>query len=213
MVINKDIVFLHLQKCGGTFVKHVLEDNLSAVNVRPEHNGYLDIVDPHKGKFIFGTIRNPYSWYVSLYHKHRKDENSYMKSLFAGDPSFSEWVNKFVNIKKGYIHDMNFGQISSLDIGPYTYRALNCYGLNRSPATAEDIKFADIDYIKMENLNPELARILSPYASEEICESIISKEKVHTGKHEHFSVYYTPETLELVAHKDRLLFDQWGYDK
>ena len=136
-----------------------------------------------------------------------------MKSLFAGDPEFSEWVQRFINIKKGYIHDMNFNQISSLDIGPYTYRTMNCYGIERTPSSADEIKFADIEYIKMENLNPELSRILKPYASEEICKMIISKEKIHTGKHDHYSVYYTPETLELVAHKDRIIFDQWGYDK
>ena len=211
MIISDDFVFLHLQKCGGSFVRTVLVEHFGAKKVGPNHDGYLNIRDKDKEKFIFGTIRNPYSWYISLYHKHREDvPKSFFRTTLHGDPSFPVWLKRFMTAK-GRMHDIDFNHAAKLDIGPYTYRAMRSYGLNRQPRTKLDIRFAKIHYIKTADLNHGLSSLLQERLDKDKVESILNKEKIHTSTHMHYLEYYDQESKDLVYQKDKLIFDRWNF--
>lgn len=218
MIINDDIVFIHLQKCGGTFIKHMMEQNMNAVNVRPEHNGFRDMNPLDKDKLIVGTIRNPYAWYVSLYHSHLPEADvSFFSDIFRGTNSFAEWVKKFLNTNHVVHHDLNFSAMSRLDVGPYTYRMLKCYAdelRSNSNLKSEDISLGNIEIVKTDDLANNFVSLIEDKIGidTKARKKILEADKIHTSKHGHYSEYYDQEAYDLVSHKDRIIFELFGYE-
>ena len=218
MIINNDIVFLHLQKCGGTFIKHMMEDHMGARNHRPEHNGYRDISGTNKKKLIMGSIRNPYSWYTSLYFNHYQDPRSFFKSTFQGAPSFADWVKRLLAIDRGRMHDMRFSQMARWDVGPYTFRTLKCYASAEPldmPLTPDIVMLGNIEIIKTDNLAQNFVDVVEGKVgiNPDVKEKILTAKRIHTSDHGHYSEYYDREAYDLVSHKDRLIFDIFDYER
>ena len=68
MVVSDKFIFLHLQKCGGSFVRDFMLSNVPGSKmIRPQHDGYTTIKG-NPNKPIVGIIRNPWDWYVSEYY-------------------------------------------------------------------------------------------------------------------------------------------------
>lgn len=63
MFIAGDLVFLELQKTGGSHIRRLLERYLDGRPVG-KHNRVLQ---DYPGKYLIGSIRNPWDWYVSLW--------------------------------------------------------------------------------------------------------------------------------------------------
>jgi len=218
MIINDDIVFIHLQKCGGTFIKHMMEQHMNAVNIRPEHNGFGDIAKKDADKLVIGTIRDPYSWYVSLYHSHLPDaDTSFFSETFKGTNNFAEWVKKFLTLKGVRYHDLDFNVISRMNVGPYTYRMIRCYAdkiLSGIHLNSKDIVLGDIEIIKTTDLAEDFVKLVDQKIGfkEEVKERILASDMIHTTSHEHYNHYYDDEAYELVEYKDRLIFELFGYE-
>ena len=214
MVISKDYILIHLQKCGGTYLKKIIEKYSNGKNMRPEHNGVKDIKPHHKNKLLIGTIRNPWSWYVSLYHSHYKNGTSFFKNTFKNKKNFNEWVIGFLNEKNKTYHDLNFKKISHHNIGAYTYRMLKCYTTDGS-LNADKIS-QKINIIKIEdNLGKGFLYLLDKnniLLRDNIKTAILDTKKIHTSKHKHYSEYYTPESIELVKNKDKIIIDLFDYE-
>src|SRR5690242_11138314 len=58
-----NLVFLQLQKCASTRIAEILTDNVGG-HVVGKHEPFRG--DP-AGKRFLGSVRNPWSWYVSLW--------------------------------------------------------------------------------------------------------------------------------------------------
>ena len=63
MFFSEDLVFLQLQKTGGTHIAALLTEHLDG-RMRGKH-GPLDF-DPGR-RLVAGSVRNPWDWYVSLW--------------------------------------------------------------------------------------------------------------------------------------------------
>ena len=63
MFIAGDLVFLELQKTGGSHIRRLLKRYVNGDPVGKHNRLTNDFVD----KFIIGSIRNPWDWYVSLW--------------------------------------------------------------------------------------------------------------------------------------------------
>ena len=63
MFIAKKLIYLELQKTGGSHLLRLLERYTDGSS-EGKHNRLLD---EHTGKYICGSIRNPWDWYVSLW--------------------------------------------------------------------------------------------------------------------------------------------------
>lgn len=119
-VMNKDMVFYHISKTGGTWVTHVLQHLYPDVELLRievpgrgvsfrEHATYKDMNDYDiKGKFSFAFVRDPVSWYESYFRfkKDREDWNGNCLTEF-----FSNDINDFVNMtldkyEQGFVTDL-----------------------------------------------------------------------------------------------------------
>lgn len=218
MVVSKDFVFLHLQKCGGSFIRDFMLKHVpNSKKIVPQHNGFSTITNQHKSKPIIGVIRNPWDWYVSLYFYHMSDmKNSFMYDILKKGGDLKGWLKLFLTKDSGSYHDMKFGWMKTHSTGPYTYRVFKCF--NRTDLKINDINdgdFSKVQIIKMENLVPNFLEVLSDndiQLSDKTKEALISKKKVNTSNHTDYRDYYDDETRELVATKDKMLIDKFGYE-
>ena len=60
------LVYLQLQKTGCTHVERMLRELVGGKSVGRKH-GRLESTFPLEGRTIVGSVRNPWSWYVSLW--------------------------------------------------------------------------------------------------------------------------------------------------
>ena len=63
MFVSKDLVFLELQKTGGSHILRLLSQWVKG-EIVGKHNR---LNWENAGKFVVGSIRNPWDWYVSLW--------------------------------------------------------------------------------------------------------------------------------------------------
>lgn len=217
MVTTDKFVFLHLQKCGGSFIRNFMLENIpSAKNIVPQHDGYTTIKSNHKNKPVIGVIRNPWDWYVSLYHFHLPSKGSFMHPIIEKGGSFKGFLNLFLNKKKGRIHDINFDWVTKMDVGPYSYRVIKCFnksGLNIK--NIGDCNFNGVNIIKMENLVFNFIDVLTEKGitlSDETINKLKSRNKVNTSAHKNYRQYYDDNTIELVSKKDRLIIKHFNYE-
>lgn len=63
MFINESLVFVELHKTGGTHIGKLLQELLPGKQVEKHNPPPRDLWD----RFILGSVRNPWDWYVSLW--------------------------------------------------------------------------------------------------------------------------------------------------
>ena len=63
MFVSDNLVFLELQKTGGSHIRRLLEKHVEGRLVG-KHNR---VVKEYTDKLVVGSIRNPWDWYVSLW--------------------------------------------------------------------------------------------------------------------------------------------------
>jgi hypothetical protein len=80
MFISVQIIYLHLQKTGGTHVTELLTKYLGGT-ITHKH-GRLDCAPA--GRTVIGSIRNPWDWYVSLFAYGCMGEGAIEGRLTAG---------------------------------------------------------------------------------------------------------------------------------
>jgi hypothetical protein len=80
MLIHDRFIFLHVPRTGGIFLRDVLKRELPPGTVRRgprmpsgrsgdgTHTGRLEIPEALRGRPVLAFIRNPWDWYVSIYH-------------------------------------------------------------------------------------------------------------------------------------------------
>lgn len=77
MYVAPGLLYLHLPRTAGTFVTNVLERTGSGSRNVPglmPHDGVRKVGELASDRLVFGSIRDPWSWYVSFYSsfKHHK---------------------------------------------------------------------------------------------------------------------------------------------
>jgi hypothetical protein len=217
MVVTDKFVFLHLQKCGGSFIRDYILNNIpNSVMVRPQHDGYDKIKGKHINKPIIGIIRNPWDWYVSVYHYHKPSKGSFMEPLIKEGGSFKGFLKLFLNKDDGKIHNLNFNWMGKMNVGPYTYRVVRTFndkGLKIE--SIDDMNLKKVELIKMENLVPNFKMFLDKNnikLSKSQLVNLENKPKVNTSNRTHYSNYYDEETIDLVLKKDNQLINLFGYE-
>jgi hypothetical protein len=186
----------------------------------------------------FGSIRNPLSFYSSIYHfsKEKSDEKWASGNIYnrLGRPaSFNKYIEKLFkdksiknsNSKTG--HAELFQRMDKLDIGVLSARYLNMFfDKNIFDYTIDDIikhhnNMIKVNHvIKTENLSNELYAVLkrsglkgsklkNPNAFNNIMkESNVKKNK---SSHNHYKEYYNEDLINLIKHKERLIFNIYRY--
>lgn len=230
MILHKDFIFAHLTKTGGTFIRHYLSEFIpgtfrkcggrkigkhDALYVLPK--SILDTC------YKFGSIRNPLSFYISLWGANITPEainnRPRRKIWFKERPEMKKDPKKFIKHlcegERGRIKFFNFDLMKQMDIGVLTYRYLHLYfdhtifnDINWQK-NYEKYKLVD-EVIRLEdNLKKQLIRVfrrnIFPLSKRQRKE-LKNLPKKNTSAHKPFMEYYDQDTIDYVKHKERFIF-------
>jgi hypothetical protein len=93
MLAIPGLIYLHIPKAAGIFVRQILREHFR-VDLKPgpdgliQHEGVDAIPDGYRDRTRLATVRNPWSWYVSWFHYGLTDSGRAGINLapFADDP-------------------------------------------------------------------------------------------------------------------------------
>ncbi len=221
MVIHDKFIYIHMPKTGGTFVSYYLQDNILGSNYFGPGYGHQSVSSQrlnYPKHFMFGTIRNPWDWYVSTY-EFDKNGGNYSKQIKECGYDFNKFVTYLLTNTEGAISRMRFNISSELDIGMCTYQYILLF--NENPQAVYQKKNKEWDKgidktVRIEDIKTELPEMFKKYIfelSEKQIDSLIKMEKMNTTSRDgkHYRDYYTEETKHLVYKKDKLIIERYNY--
>jgi hypothetical protein len=108
-VKDKDILFIHIPKTGGTSISKWLSNFCNGERLGPKHGDLFDWqTKNHVPQFVFTTVRNPYARLLSYF-------------FYAGEQikeriNKDKWANKY---NQEMIDTYNLGFSNSLNVNNY----------------------------------------------------------------------------------------------
>ena len=228
MIVTDKFVFVHLPRSGGTFVTGVIKKFFPSAREIGHHLQRELLPGEYSHLPVLGTVRNPWEFYVSLYHYvWPKDAASVLVSWMSenGRLGFKGSIRNLLNLGvKDERFDvliemlperLDYGKrhipsvtkdtmriVRGTGVGYYTLRFNQMFG------NADDVFFC-----RLETLKQDLIAFFEGIgeATDELRDYVHRSDKVNASDHLHYSTYYTPELAELVLLRDRPLIERFGY--
>jgi hypothetical protein len=228
MLVTEKFVFVHLPRTGGTFVSDIIKKFFPSAHEVGHHLpiGLLPREFSHLP--VLGTVRNPWEFYVSLYHYLGiKDAKSVLASWMSdnGQLDFAASVRNLLNITVddnrldrliGMLPErVNYAERSIPNVSKSTMRNVRGTGVAYLTLRFNEM-FGNSDNIffcQLETLGRDLVSFFEKIgiATNELCDYVRVQDKKNSSNHGHYSAYYSPELAELVAVRDRPLIQRFGY--
>lgn len=220
MLITKHFVFIHLPKAGGSFIRrlckmHLPEDWIVEHDIG-KHAGERKIPEEYRHLPRFGTIRNPWEWYVSLHHynlgvgrppEHREriDDRNW---LTASNDGTNDFKTTMVNILNGKIYNQRLAErMRQYDVDMLT--------LFHDDRFSQSLKEGRVTLAKSENLRSDFLGFLDANEvpiPDAFRKAILERRAINVSPHDPYQTYYDAELRDLLAHKARYLNDRYGYE-
>jgi len=210
------IYFIHVAKTSGTFIQNYFY-RIFGVK-RYGKNSKFKVVKNIKNLdgYIFTFIRNPWEWQVSSYfHLRQSWQCRDRKGFIKNYPTFDDYMKIVGGTEKEFLTK---------------YRADNQYftQLFNTIINMNKINFIgkmeqlydDINIVLKDN---EINSVISPkkfYDEIYLEESQISHDKFNRKNmskigstiHDHYSTYYTDETIKQIYDNNKEIIDNYGYE-
>ena len=228
MVVTDKFVFVHLPRSGGTFVSGVISKFFPSAQEIGHHLPREFLPKEYAHLPVFGTVRNPWEFYVSLYHYvWPKDASSILASWMSenGRLGFKGSIRNILNLgandkrldvlidmlpdevdySRTHIPNVNkdtMRRVRGAGVGYYTFRFNQMFG-----------NTDDMFFCRLETLRQDLVSFFERIgaATDELRAYVLDSERVNAAEHLHYSTYYTPELAELVSIRDQQLIEKFGY--
>ena len=226
MIVCDTCVFLHLHKSGGTFVNHMLMKCVPSARRVGYHLPYAEIHEAYRALPVIGTVRNPWSYYVSWYH--------FQQSQVRPNPLFRLCSEDLTLDFSGTIRNLLTLESNNDLIGrlaaAFPDQFVN-YGLNLTKSCIEKIRGSGLGFysflydrlyagtfspriLQMESLRADLHTVLlglNPAEKMRIQQFLLSVPDLNVSPHKPYAQYYSPELKALVEAMDGALIDRHNY--
>lgn len=228
MLVTDKFVFVHLPRCGGTFVSDLIRKFFPSTREIGYHFPRELLPAEYSHLPVLGTVRNPWEFYVSwYYHVWPRDAATPLISWVTenGKAGFSgsarnaanfgadnarldqliEMMPAAVDYRRRHIPNITkdaLRKVRGTEVGYYSFRFNQLFG------NADDIFFCRIETLR-KDLLAFFERVGA--ASDELRDYVLGEVKKNTSEHHHYSTYYTPDLAKLVAVRDRRLIERFGY--
>jgi hypothetical protein len=228
MIATDKFVFVHLPRSGGTFVSEVIRKFFPSAHEIGHHLPRELLPREYSHLPVLGTVRNPWEFYVSLYHyawhidaasilvtwmseNRRLDFIGSIRNLLnltVNDERLDvliEMLPEHVDYSRRHIPNVTkdtMRGVRGTGVGYYTFRFNEMFG------NADDMFLC-----RLETLKQDLLAFFEGIgaASDELRDYVLRLDKKNISKHLHYSTYYTPELAELVLIRDRPLIERFGF--
>ena len=209
LALKNNCVFVHIPKTGGRFVRQTL-NKLHVVDGKygGMHCGVKTLNEVHYDARKVATMRNPWAWYVSLYffNKTLIDKKRFTRDHVIDINNFEEFMTEMLVHRRCRIGMfLSRNKRDSASVGALTRNMKHqCY------KDGEDW----IDYyLKLEDIKENFAEAfqLDQLHKDKLEAQIDMDKKVGATQHKPFKEYYTQELIDLVAEKESVIIDKFGY--
>lgn len=215
-----------MPKTAGHFIKRYLSSIFPDAKETEGMHGSLESVYPFcTNMFTFGTIRNPWEWYVSFYHyllNHH--DNTYYSTFVEGTDDFADMLHRMMdyNVKgDAWNKDYVMQYMRNLDVGFCTFHYVysfcnelsslfNEYNRAQLFGSIKDKLLVDA-ICKCEHIETHLVPLLIENGIN-VPNEPISLQKINVSKHKPYQEYYTNDLIDLVAYKDEWLIKEYNYE-
>lgn len=202
MIETKNKIFIHLQKCGGTYISYLMKKYANGKEKGSKH----DTINK-ANKELIGCIRNPLEWYVSLWAYGCGKNGHFYNFIAKNHPDKLYLYNDSMNINNFEIwlrFILSIGEWNNRNIGLLTFRFFNLY--NNS----------DWSFIKNPHANVKISRFIRNESIEQDFKRIFGrnvKKRTDIWKSSHldYQLYYDDALIKLVRSKDEYIFKKFGY--
>ena len=226
MIATDKLLFLHLHKSGGTFVNQLLLHCVPSARQLGYHLPYRQTPSPYRGLPVLGTVRSPWAYYVSWYHFQAAQTKPNILFLLCSDErrlGFKETIGNLVNLadddqllyklREGLPdHFLDYGlnltktcvdDLSGSGLGFYSFLYQRLYAGARDPTI-----------VPMEGLRDELRSaltVLGQMPNPNIDRFLNEVPHLNVTRHDAPATYFDDELAALVADRDRIVIDEYGY--
>ena len=227
MIITEKFVFLHVHKSGGSFVNECLMRHLPSARHIGYHLPRAFIPTGFGHLPILGTVRSPWSYYVSWYFFQRglPHPNWLFRTLSDdGRLDFEATIRNMLMLSEN--EDLLSTVASGLPTA-YLNRGLNLPGFALLEINKTGLGFYSflerhvhgpddgrIFLGRLEHLREDLLQMLDAVGQsvgQDMARFIASEPKKNTSTHSSYVDYYSVELQNLVAQKDAELIARMGY--
>jgi hypothetical protein len=218
MLVASQLVFVHIPRTGGGFIKGVLREHLE-VDARaprlPTHAGYEELPAEFRDRPGFCVVRNPWDWYVSWYH-HSIKRGPRLEGLDPGDPKGANWQTLFGGGKSSFKETVTRvceGRLEHPFAKDARRRDIDLYSAYVRVLAGRAIKQGRLEAGRFEELIPFFLEFLRRRGllSDSLRQAVESSPATNTAERGPYRDYYDQELRELVSHKARWLTDRFGY--
>jgi len=226
MIVTDQFVFIHLHKSGGTFVLSFLQQFESTAKMIGYHLPYRELPEEFRRLPVLGSVRNPWSYYVSWYSFQAAMENPNPLFRIVSDDrklDFNATVTNLVNLSES---PERLDALQQTLPDHFRPRGINLTRACIEPLRGDDIGFYSFMFermytgakepriVGMETLREDLLDALPACGRElsgEELQFIEQQPPTNTTRHGPFQDYYNDELRDLIADKDRAVIERFGY--
>ena len=222
MLRTDKLLFIHIQKTAGTSMMYCLQ---SAGLVDQGKHVPLREVKDHEDLVKFCTIRNPWDIHVSNFFfninsggkgwtirdvldidpkkdinasNEREIFNAFIRKLYSGEYASENW--------KGLLLP-EIGMCSADYINMCYTKDISEFDSAQEAIDGHDEYFGMQEVCRVENLYEDVVQLFDKYD----IDIPVLLPRVNTSIHGNYRQYYEKDVIEIVAEKERLIIDKYGY--
>jgi hypothetical protein len=218
MLVTQDLVFVHIPRTGGSFIRSVLGAHLPADSHAPPfatHARYGELPKELRDRPAFCVVRNPWDWYVSWYHNVMK-HGTRLRQLSPDDPKREIWDTVFRRGRSSFAEAVTRACEGELDdpLGRSARKHdMDLYSAYVRTQGGIELKRGYIEVGRFEELVPFLVEFLDDRSllTDELRDALEGTAAVNASQHTSYRDYYDDELREIVGYKARLLTERFGY--
>jgi len=224
MIVTDNFSFVHLHKCGGTFIIDIIKKHFSSAKTIGYHLPASKIPKEYHHLPILGVIRNPFAYYVSWFtFQQTLIKPTFVWQVFSdnGSLDFNNVIERMLCIGENYklINEL-------IERAPLSYTNKNVNLIKDNIASIKDSKNGwfsflfnhmyqslPITFIHTENLRNDLYHFLrnTGVMTSELKTLIYNSPALNTTQHDKIENYYSNELKKLILLKDNTIIKRFNY--
>jgi hypothetical protein len=207
VLVTSDFVFVHVPKTAGRFIRAVLHEHFEVLYEDELHPGYDELPSRYAELPAVCAVRNPWDWYVSLYHyvrrvaavePHRVGGHLWSAVLGGGRHTLLQTVRMACGLR-----DLGGPAPRWLD----AMRRLDSDYYSAIHHLTTDGSSGRLDTVRFESLASDLPRFLEQNdirVPDGLLRQLRTAEPVNATRRGHYRRYYDAHTRDLVGRTSRV---------
>lgn len=226
MIATDRMVFLHLHKSGGSFVNALLRNCVPGAHLIGYHYPYREIPEAARQLPVVGTVRNPWSYYVSWFHFQvgLPRANALFQTVSdEGRLGFGATIANLLNLAAD---EPRLQRLEAALPDAYRPRGINLLRRDVADLRASGEGFYSFLYrrlyagtveptiVRTEHLRDELRPVLERVGhlpNARIDSFLNEAPSLNVSRHRATESYFDAGLTRLVAERDRFVVERYGY--